>query len=99
MWVRSGCRLGLCLSAFHRVHWCRCAGSRGYFADVSKIGQDSARCSAFCPLPRFAHDTLRLNMALFRILRAFLEGFTVQMYVCMGWVLCVDCVAFVRVNS
>ena len=32
----------------------------------------------------FACGALHLNMALFRILRGFLEGFMVRMYVCMG---------------
>lgn len=32
----------------------------------------------------FACGALHLNMALFRVLRGFLEGFMVQMYVCMG---------------
>lgn len=47
MWVQSGCGLWLCLPAFWRVHWCECAGSLCYFADVSNIGQDTAKCSAF----------------------------------------------------
>ena len=49
MWVQSGCRLWLCLPAVHRVCWCECASSLRYFADVSNIGQDTARCSAFLP--------------------------------------------------
>ena len=53
----------------------------------------------FCPLPRFALGALIANVALFRILKAFLEGFTVQMYVCMGLGICVACVAFVRVSG
>ena len=47
----------------------------------------------------FACGALHLNMALFSVLRGFLEGFMVRMYVCMGLVLCVACVAFVRVYS
>ena len=39
---------------------------------------------AFCPLVCFACGALRLNMALFRVLRGFLEGFMVRMNVCMG---------------
>ena len=39
------------------------------------------------------------NMALFRVLRGFLEGFGVRMYVCMGLGFCVACGAFVRVWS
>ena len=47
MWVQNGCGLWLCLPDVWRVHWLRCAGSLCYFADVSNIGQDTARCSAF----------------------------------------------------
>ena len=39
------------------------------------------------------------NMALFRVLRGFLEGFMVRMYICMGLGFCVDCGAFVRVSG
>ena len=39
---------------------------------------------AFCPLVCFACGALHLNMALFRVLRAFLAGFGVRMYICMG---------------
>ena len=53
----------------------------------------------FFPLSRFACGALHLNMALFRILRGFLAGFGVRMYICLAWVLCVACVAFVRVWS
>ena len=47
----------------------------------------------------FCSPASALKYALFRVLRGFLEGFMVRMYVCMGLVLCVDCVAFVRVWS
>ena len=77
----------------------RRASSLCYFADVSNIGQDTARCSAFCPLCCFAYGTLHLNMPLFRILRAFSAGFGVVVWVCIALVLCVDCGAFVRVYS
>ena len=53
----------------------------------------------FCPLSRFVFGVLSLNMALFRVLRGFLEGFPCWMYVCIACVLCVACVAFVCVNS
>ena len=71
----------------------RCAGFRGYFADVSKIGQDTAGCSAFYPLCCFALVALLANVALFRVLKAFLEGFMGFVWVCVAWVLCLDCVA------
>ena len=54
---------------------------------------------AFCPLSRFVLVGLLANMPLFRVLRAFLEGFGVVVWVCVVLVLCVACVAFVRVWS
>ena len=75
------------------------SGNSCYFANVSKIGQDTAGYSAFCPLYRFALVGLPANMALFRILRAFLEGFGFVVYVCITLMLCVYCGAFVCVNS
>ena len=54
---------------------------------------------SFCPLSRFALGMLALNMALFRVLRAFLEGFSCLVWVCVVLVICVACVAFVRVYS
>ena len=81
------------LGCIHRVHQCKCAGSLCYFADVSKIGQYTAGCSAFCPLCCFVFGALYLNMALFRVLRAFLARFGVVVWVCVACVLCVACVA------
>ena len=54
---------------------------------------------AFCPLSCFALGALLANMPLFRVLRAFLEGFVGFVWVCVGCVLCVACGAFVRVWS
>lgn len=53
----------------------------------------------FCPLSRFACGALLANMALFRILGRFLAGFSCSVWVCLAWVLCVACVAFVCVYS
>ena len=53
----------------------------------------------FCPLSRFAFGGSLANVALFRVLGAFLEGFMWFVWVCVVLVLCVDCVAFVRVYS
>ena len=78
---------------------CRWPGNSCYFADISKIGQDSAGCSAFCPLSRFVFGALLANMPLFRILRAFLAGFPCWMWVCIACVLCVACGAFVCVSG
>ena len=85
---------------FYRVHWSR--GRQAFEDSGPAIGRLWSSCGvfhAFCPLPCFACGALHLNMALFRVLRGFLEGFMVRMYVCMGLVLCLDCVAFVRVWS
>ena len=57
------------------------------------------RVPSFCPLSRFALGALLANMALFRVFKAFLEGFGVFVWVCVVLVLCVACGAFVRVNS
>ena len=75
------------------------SGSLCYFADVSKIGQYITRCSAFYSLCRSALGALLANMALFRVLRAFLARFGVVVWVCVVLVVCVACVAFVRVWS
>ena len=73
----------------------RWSGNSCYFADVSKIGQDTAGCSAFCPLSRFVFGALLADMALFRVFRAFLAGFMGFVWVCVGsvlawlvWLLC-----------
>ena len=55
------------------------------------------RC--FCPLSRFALGASLANVALFSVLKVFLEGLGCFVWVCIGRVLCVACVAFVRVNS
>ena len=54
---------------------------------------------AFYPLYGFACGVLCLNMALFRVLRAFLAWFGVVVWVCVVLVVFVACVAFVRVWS
>ena len=54
---------------------------------------------AFCPACCFVLVVLLANMALFRILRGFLEGFGVVVCVCIACVLCVACGAFVCVWS
>ena len=54
---------------------------------------------AFCPLVCIVLVVSLANMALFRVLRGFLEGFGVWMYVCVGLGFCVDCGVFVRVWS
>ena len=54
---------------------------------------------SFCPLYCFVFGVLSLNMALFRVFRAFLAGFGRFVWVYVVLVLCVACVAFVRVWS
>ena len=78
---------------------CRWSGNSCYFADVSKIGQDSAGCSAFCLLYRFALGALLADMALFRVFRAFLGGFGRFVWVYVACVRCVACGAFVCVSG
>ena len=72
---------------------CRWSGISCYFADVSKIGQDTAERSAFCPLSRLVFGALSLNMVLFRVFRGFLGSFGRFVWVCVVLVLCVACVA------
>ena len=70
--------------------WCRCAG----------LPVSSGRVfPPFCPLYCFMLGALPVNMALFRILRGFLEGFGAGVWVCVVLVLFVACMAFVRVWS
>ena len=69
---------------------CSCSLSLGVFRPF---------LPAFCPLSCFMLVASLANMALFRVLRGFLARFGVRMYIYMGLVLCVDCVAFVRVWS
>ena len=85
---------------FHRVHWSR--DRQAFDASGPAGGWLWSSCAvfpAFCPLSCFMLVASLANMALFRVLRGFLEGFIVRMNICMGLVLCLDCVAFVRVWS
>ena len=54
---------------------------------------------AFRPLYCYACGAMHLKYAFIRVLRAFLARFGVVVWVCVGWVLCVDCGAFVRVSG
>ena len=91
------------LSAFHRVHWSRdrqafdASGPAGPV--IGRLWSSCGALPAFCPLYCFACGALHLNMALFRVLRGFLARFGAFVGVCVAWVLCVACVAFVRVYS
>ena len=85
---------------FHRVHWSR---GRQAFEDSGPAGgwlwSYSGALPAFCPLVCFVLVVSLANMALFRVLRGFLEGFGVLVWVCVGLGFRVACVAFVRVWS
>lgn len=83
-----------------RVHWVQVVLGAG--------ASGPARCwrwssggalPAVWSLSRFALVGLLANMALFRILGAFLAGFICLVWVCIALVLCVACMAFVCVNS
>ena len=57
---------------------------------------------SFCPISRFVFGALPANVALFRVLRAFLESFGAFVWVCLAFlacVLCVACGAFVCVSG
>ena len=54
---------------------------------------------SFCPPYCLVFGAFPLNMALFRVFKAFLEGFMGFVWVCLSCVLFVACVAFVRVWS
>ena len=71
------------------------AGGRAFWLVRSFGGALPVFCPPFC----FALVVLLANMALFRVLRGFLEGFGVFVWVCVARVLCVACGAFVRVWS
>ena len=68
--------------------------------DLPEVGSGPivVRSPAFCPLYCIVLVVSLANMALFRVLRGFLARFGVRMYVYVGLVLCLDCVAFVRVR-
>ena len=51
---------------------------------IGRLWSSGGALHAFCPLYCIALVASLANMALFRVLKAFLEGFGVRMYVCMG---------------
>ena len=70
---------------FHGVHWSR--GVQAFEASGPTGGwlvSSGGALPAFCPLYCIVLVVSLANMALFRVLKAFLEGFMVRMYVCMG---------------
>ena len=86
--------------ALWRVHWlqvCRLFDASGPARRLALVLW--WRIPFFCPLSRFVFGALFANMALFRVLRAFLAGFGRFVWVYVACVLCAACVAFVRVWS
>ena len=85
------------------VSWCPLGGRWSAFEDsgpaIGRLWSSGGVFHAFCPLSCFACGALHLNMALFRVLRGFLEGFMVRIYIYMGLGFCVDCGAFVCVSG
>ena len=78
------------LACLHRVHWCRLFDAQ----DLRSAGSGPLVVfPPFCLLSRFALGALPTNMALFRVLRAFLAGFGVLAWVYVVLVRCVACVA------
>ena len=83
--------LWLSLCGGGRVHWVQLVqGTLAILLTLAKMD----RIPAFCPLSCLALGGLCLNMALFRVFRAFLARFMGFVWVCVVWVLCVDCGAF-----
>ena len=74
------------------------AGGRGTLAILLTLAKMD-KLPAFRPLSCFALGAPLANMALFRVLRAFLARFGVVVRACVVLVRCVACVAFVRVWS
>ena len=86
--------------ALWRVHWLQVVGLFGVSGPAKRLALVLWSCvPSFCPLSRFVFGALSLNMALFRILRGFLEGFPCWMWVCIASMLCVACGAFVCVSG
>ena len=104
MWVQSGCNVGAGLGLFVCLSSCPLVAGGAGFRGLQDLPEGSLWSSggafpAFCPLSRFAFGGMPANMPLFRILRRFSAGFMLFVWVCLAWVLCVDCGAFcVRVR-
>ena len=82
------------------VHWVAYVPDSGPAGPViGRLVSSGGMSHAFCPLYYIVLVVSLANMALFRVLRGFLEGFGVRMCVCMGLGFFVACVAFVRVWS
>ena len=85
---------------FHRVHLGQVVRLFGASGPAKRLALALWSCvPSFCLSYCFVLGALYLNMPLFRVLRAFLEGFGRFVWVCVVLVLCVACGAFVRVWS
>ena len=73
-----------------------CVGGRALYAILLTLAK-MERIPSFCLLSRFVLGASLANMAPFRVLRGFLEGFMGFVWVCVVLVVCVACVGFVRV--
>ena len=101
MWVQSGCRLWLCLPTFWRVHLVQaCRLSRDSGPAEGWLWSSGRVLPAFCPLSRSSLGASLANMALFRVLRGFLEGFGVLcgfvLLACFAWLVGLLCACGVR---
>ena len=74
----GGQYLGALLACFRGVHWWQVVRLSGLVLRFRGV------FPAFCPLYCFALGGLLAYMPLFSVLRGFLEGFGVRMYICMG---------------
>ena len=103
IFLKCGCRVcrfcRLCLAVFIVS---TCAGA------PALCGSGPAGCcsgplvvcsTAFCPLCCSSLAALSANMALSRVLKAFLGGFVGLVWVCVVLALCVVCGAFVCVRG
>ena len=96
--IFEGAGLPLCLSLWGGggVHWWQVVGAA---LAILLTSAKMDKIPSFWSFSRFTSGALSLNIALFRILRAFLRGFSCSVWVCLAWVLCVDCRAFVCVSG
>ena len=86
--------------ALWRVHWLQVCRLFGVSGPAKRLALVLWSCvPSFCPLSRFVFGVLSLNVALFRVFRAFLAGFGRFVWVYVVLVRCAACGAFVRVWS
>ena len=92
----QGLPLWLSLCGGGGVHWVQVVGAAlAILLALAKMN----KIPSFGSLCRFAIGALLANMALFRVFRGILRGFSCWMWVCIACVLCVACGAFVCVSG